>query len=59
MQKHCAKCSVPFECAAPEPGCWCESVPTKQGVRATLREEYSGCLCKTCLLLASYHPSTL
>ena len=54
MQRFCARCSLPFECAASET-CWCQSEAAWQGVRT----EHEDCLCKTCLWLAFYHPNTL
>ena len=42
MQKLCPKCGVAFDCAAPEPGCWCESLATWQGAR----QEKADCLAR-------------
>jgi cysteine-rich CWC protein len=54
MEKHCANCTVPFECAAPSPECWCLQVPAWQPVRAMATQQYAGCLCKTCLSLLKF-----
>ena len=59
MQKLCAKCGLPFECAAPAPDCWCQTVAAWDGVRHMVREAYPDCLCKTCFSLSYFHPSVL
>jgi hypothetical protein len=60
MQKLCAQCGIPFECDADSAsGCWCKSVTAWQGVRASLCEKYSDCVCKGCLSYAFLYPSTL
>jgi cysteine-rich CWC protein len=59
VQKVCAKCGLPFECASPASDCWCMTVLAWESVRASALEKYKDCLCKTCLSLAFYHPSTL
>jgi len=64
VQKLCAKCGLPFECAAPErsedaPDCWCISEAAWQGNRAVVQEQYTDCLCKTCLSLAFFSQSPL
>ncbi len=60
MLKPCAKCGLTFECETESSsGCWCMTVPAWEGVRASAREKYMGCLCKTCLSLSFFSPSTL
>jgi len=59
MEKRCAKCSLPFECAAPAPDCWCQTVPAWEGVRQMVRNEYPDCLCMTCFSLSYFHSSVL
>lgn len=59
MRKVCAKCGLPFECAALAPDCWYQTMAAWEGVRRMVREEYPDCLCMTCFSLAFYHPSTL
>lgn len=46
MVKPCAKCSLPFECAALSPECWCKRVTAWEPVRASTMEQYGGCLCQ-------------
>jgi len=50
MEKHCSHCSLPFECAASSPECWCRSIPAWQPAR----EASSDCLCKLCLSLIKF-----
>jgi hypothetical protein len=53
MDKRCANCALPVECAAPSPECWCKSIPAWQPIRETS----SGCLCKMCLSLKFWSPA--
>ncbi|MGH9572123.1 MAG: cysteine-rich CWC family protein [Candidatus Acidiferrales bacterium] len=48
-RKVCPSCGETFECAAPEAGCWCESVALDHQALTALRECYSDCLCPGCL----------
>src|SRR5215468_4847255 len=59
MQKLCSKCSLPFECSANTPDCWCQGVAAWEGVRQMVRQKYPDCLCKTCFSMTFYHPNTL
>ena len=45
--KRCARCGSPFDCCAG--GCWCGSVELSAAARTTLQQQFSDCLCPTCL----------
>ncbi|MGH9861481.1 MAG: cysteine-rich CWC family protein [Candidatus Acidiferrales bacterium] len=45
----CPACGEQFACGATLRGCWCAEVKLSEAARATLRERYSGCLCRDCL----------
>jgi len=59
MEKHCAKCSLPFECLAPSSECWCKTIKPFQPVRQQAMTQYADCLCKTCLSLKFFPPDQL
>lgn len=48
METRCVNCSLPVECAAPSPECWCKSIPAWRPIR----EASPDCLCKICLVPA-------
>ena len=45
----CESCGNDFKCGATLTGCWCMNVKLTDETRASLRERYKKCLCKTCL----------
>ena len=60
MELQCPNCDLTFECEVPSPDCWCKGVAPWEGVHREVREIYgTECLCKGCLSVTAYHPSTL
>ena len=54
----CQSCNQPFDCCASSPGgCWCLAVSIPEPTLQQLRETYSDCICKTCLLRAAMSAS--
>jgi Cysteine-rich CWC len=51
-------CGLPVECAVPAVDCRCMSVPAWEGALASVHKKYADCLCKTCLSLSFFSPST-
>ncbi|MGH9817802.1 MAG: cysteine-rich CWC family protein, partial [Candidatus Acidiferrales bacterium] len=49
QKRVCPACGEQFACGATLRGCWCAEVKLSEAARATLRERYSGCLCRDCL----------
>ncbi len=47
-EKRCSKCGVAFDCGGLF-GCWCRDVTLTEAELAGLRQQYSDCLCPTCL----------
>ena len=45
----CPRCDGTFGCGVATGGCWCAEVTLTAQLRATLAEEYDGCLCPGCL----------
>jgi len=58
-EKRCAKCSLPFECLAPSPECWCKTIKPFQPVCEQSVMRYGGCICKACSSQMFYHPNHL
>jgi hypothetical protein len=50
--KRCQKCGQAFECGGLF-GCWCRSLKLDAMALASLREQYSDCLCPECLARAA------
>ena len=50
-QKTCSRCGGPFDCCTS--GCWCEDITLDPATRAAFREEFTDCLCPTCLKAAA------
>jgi Cysteine-rich CWC len=48
-EKICGACGEKFVCAAPERGCWCESLEVPARLLDALRARYDDCLCGKCL----------
>jgi ribosomal protein L34E len=48
MKKVCPKCGKFFECSE-SINCWCSEVQVSSTTKETLKQNYSGCLCKECL----------
>ena len=47
----CEGCGVTFACEfSLGKGCWCSEIKLSDETRRELREQYSGCLCRACLL---------
>jgi hypothetical protein len=47
IPKTCQRCGVEFGCGGS--CCWCDEVALDAGVRENLRQQFSDCLCRTCL----------
>lgn len=47
-QKKCGKCKAPFLCHN-NASCWCHQYTLSDSVSASLRRDFTGCLCKNCL----------
>jgi hypothetical protein len=47
IPKTCQRCGVEFACGGG--CCWCADVPLTPELRQTLQEQFSDCLCRTCL----------
>gem|GEM_PF-3361153 len=58
-KRHCAKCSLPFECLAPSPECWCKTIKPFHPVCEQAVKQYGGCVCKTCSSFMFYHTNQL
>ncbi len=57
-QKHCPKCSSPFECKVGSILlCQCMTVPLTQEERDFIASKYADCLCAACLkdMKSAYH----
>jgi hypothetical protein len=48
--KACEACGREFSCGAKSESCWCFDVDLSAGTLSNLRAEYSGCVCRECLL---------
>jgi len=46
--KTCQRCGATFGCGAPC-ACWCDQVPLDDATRAELQQQFSDCLCPSCL----------
>jgi hypothetical protein len=51
MPKTCQRCGVEFGCGGS--CCWCDEVALDAAVRETLRQQFTDCLCRSCLEQAS------
>jgi len=58
-QKVCEKCGAKFDCHAPWGPCWCDDIKLKRETLASLRAQYSDCLCPTCLKAAVAQPTKI
>ena len=46
----CESCGQPFRCEVGLTGCWCKVIKLSDATRARLREKFSDCLCRECLI---------
>jgi hypothetical protein len=46
----CESCGAEFSCGAGIGHCWCFSVEVKTEALAEMRDNYTSCLCKDCLI---------
>ena len=51
IPKTCQRCGVEFGCGGS--CCWCDEVKLDVQVRGELRQQFSDCLCRSCLEEAS------
>src|SRR5215831_5357680 len=59
VEKHCAKCSLPFECLAPSSECWCQTIKVFPRIHDQATKQYADCLCKLRLSLMFFPPDQL
>lgn len=46
---HCESCGNEFSCGAENENCWCFDYELSEQTLSNIRENYSKCLCSTCL----------
>lgn len=46
--KECQKCGATFTCEG-ERDCWCESVPVHRAQMQEILENYTDCICPSCM----------
>ena len=49
--KTCQRCGAEFSCGLS--CCWCDEIALDRDAMATLREQFSDCLCRSCLQAAA------
>jgi hypothetical protein len=47
IPKTCQRCGVEFGCGGS--CCWCDEIPLDATVREALRQQFTDCLCRSCL----------
>ncbi|HEU4509673.1 MAG TPA: cysteine-rich CWC family protein [Pyrinomonadaceae bacterium] len=47
--QNCPACGEAFACEISLGGCWCTSVKVSASTLKALRDQYNGCLCRSCL----------
>ena len=57
LPKTCQRCGAAFSCGLS--CCWCDEIALKDDVAARLREQFSDCLCRPCLLAMVEEHDTL
>jgi hypothetical protein len=45
----CESCHEEFSCGVSLTGCWCNEIKLSEQTRTALREQFTDCLCRTCL----------